>query len=247
MDILNCSIASERSQRLDLLGGEPPDLTSSRRSLLELPTTVVVKHVDQAGPFLQERLAEALRSRSVVRLGGDEPHPVAARVIVTLRKPVPALRKEGRIIAALADLLAEIRTIRVPPLRERPEDIPALAAYYHEKFRSRSAGDGSAMRPGLVRFLRAQEWEDNVRDLVACVRSLVVFAVEDELIQREKLELMKMLTLLEQGSEFSLEESMARIRRSIIGRAVRKQNGHQQKSAELLGLSDREIRRILTR
>ena len=252
LESLNCAIATERTRRLELLGGEPPELTTTKRSLLEIPTTVVLKHVDAAGQFLQERLADALRTKQVVRLRGEQEHAVAARVILTLRRSPGVLRKEGTITEGLCALLRRCRTVHVPPLRERPEDIAPLAAYYHERFERRPAGTGAgrapaALRPGLDLFLREQEWEDNIRDLVAYMRSLTVFAFEDEIIQREKLELMKMLTLLEQGNEFSLEQSMAAIRRSIIDRAVRQQGGHQGRTAELLGLSDREIRRKITR
>lgn len=250
LEALNCSIATERTCRLDLFGGEPPELTTTKRSLLELPTTVVLKHLDTAGPFLQERLAGTLRSKSVVRLRGHEPYPVAARIIMTLRKPVSVLRKEGVLTEGLASLLRHCRTLYVPPLKDRPEDILPLAVHYHEQFERRLSGQkgkGSPLGPGLEQFLRRQIWEDNVRDLVAYIRSLIVFAFEEEIIQREKLELMKMLTLLEQGNEFSLEQSMAAIRRSIIERAVGQQRGHQGRTAELLGLSDREIRRQIPR
>jgi DNA-binding NtrC family response regulator len=252
IEVLNCAIATERACRLELFGGEPPELTTTKRSLLELPTTVVLKHIERAGPFLQDRFAESLRTRAVVRLRGEEAHEVAARLILTLRKPPGLLRKEGSLTEELGALLRRCRTLSIPPLRERPEDLLPLASYYHASFLRRLAGPRDrpappGLRPGLERFLRRQVWEDNVRDLVAYIRSLIVFAYEEEIIQREKLELMKMLTLLEQGNEFSLEESMAAIRRSIILRAAKRQGGHQGRTAELLGLSDREIRRKIPR
>ena len=248
LETLNCSIASERTRRLELFGGEPPELTTSKRSLLELPTTVVLKHLDEAGPFLQDTLVAALRTGLVVRLRGTEPHPVLARVILTFRKPPRLLFRAGAITEGLSLYVQRCRTLHVPPLRQRPEDVLPLAEYYHDHFERRLVGAAGsrgrpALRPGLERFLVHQEWEDNVRDLVAYVRSLTMFALEEEIVQREKLELMKMLTLLEQGNEFSLERSMAAIRRSIIERAVRHSGGHQGRSAEILGLSDREIRR----
>ena len=258
IDALNCMIATERTRRLDLLGGEPPDLTTTKRSMLESATTVVLKHVDHAGAFLQDQLAEAIGSRRVTRLSGIGDHAVEARIILTLRKPARVLRTEGRISDALFECLRSCRAIHVPPLRERAEDIPLLAGYYYERFRARLDGLPKSPQllprrrevwadigPALGGMLREQKWEDNVRDLAAYVRSLLAF--EEDPVHREKLELMKMLTMLEQGSEFSLEKSMAVIRRSIIERAVEKQKGHQGKTAELLGLSDREIRRKTVR
>ncbi len=69
LEAINFSLLSDRDQRIALLEGEPPELTTTLRSSLELPTTLVLKHVDHANLFLQERLAESLQSQKVFRLG----------------------------------------------------------------------------------------------------------------------------------------------------------------------------------
>ena len=64
LETINFKILSDRDQRMRLLGGSPPDLPSTRRSTLELSTTVVLKHIDCASEYLQERLAEAIKKRN---------------------------------------------------------------------------------------------------------------------------------------------------------------------------------------
>jgi len=256
MEVLNFSIASDRAQRLGLLGAEPPELSTTKRGVLELPTTVVLKHVDHANQFLQDNLARALQSRTTVRLGSQKLLSVRARIVLTFRKSIGEKKREGRISDRLYEVLQNVRIVHIPPLRERPDDIPPLAAFYFRKFHNRvlSMLNGEAgtipgdkrLDPSLIEQLQRHRWNDNVRDLMAFVRGLLAFPFDEEIQQPEKLEVMKMLTNLEEGREFSLESSMSIIRHSMISRAARMNAGHQRKTAELLGLSDREIRRSLS-
>ena len=254
--LVNFSILSEREQRLALLGGGPPEITTTRRSCLELPSTVILKHIDHAIPFLQERLAEALKTKRVTRLGSDTWNLVLASPIFTLRQSLLSLYRKGKIIEPLYLQLSLYQQFSVPPLRKRKEDIPLLVEHFLNQFfdgwnltgldraeSARSIKRGGKIEPGLLRLLKRQRWEQNIMQLKAYVRSLLLLTNRNSIQEREKIELMKMIMLIEEEGEFSLRQSLSVIEQGIIQRALSKQAGHQTKSAQLLGISDRAFRR----
>lgn len=259
LEVINFSLLSDRDQRIALLGGEPPELTTTLRSSLELPTTLVLKHVDHANFFLQRNLSESLKSQKVSRLGSNERFPVFARIIFTLRLPIRLLLKMNRILPALAELLAGRKTIHIPPLRSRKEDISILAERFLHRFYDRlhsivngniehvqGLTNAGTLDPKLAEFLVKQKWPENVTELKAYIRSLIVPSYEGAIQEREKIEVMKMITMLEDGHEFSLRRSINVIENEIIQRALEKFGGHQVRAAQLLGLTERTIRRKRT-
>ncbi len=256
LSLINFSILSEREQRVALLGGEPPELTTTRRSSLEPPSTLILKHIDHANPFLQERLAEALTTRKLTRLGSDSVQLVLSKSIFTLKKPLLPLYRSGKIIESLYHKLEQYKQISIPPLRKRKEDIPLLVDHFLNQFLDgcnvlgpdraeavRSIKTGGRIEAGLLGLLRQQRWEQNVVQLKAYIRSLLLPTHQDSIREREKIELMKMFSMIEEGSEFSLHQSLGLIQGYIIDRALHKCNGNKSQTAALLGLSDRSIRR----
>jgi DNA-binding NtrC family response regulator len=181
---------------------------------------------------------------------------VLARIIFTFRSPVPILLKRDRILPPLAELLAGHKTIRIPPLRSRQEDIPILAERFLHRFYDRlhsivngniehvqGLTNAGTLHPKLSEFLVKQKWPENVTELKAYIRSLIIPGYEGVIQEREKIEVMKMITMLEDGHEFSLRHSISVIENGIIQRALEKFDGHQLRAAQLLGLTERTIRR----
>ena len=257
LERINFSLLTERDQRISLFGGEVPELTSSRRSILELPTTVVLKHIDHANQYLQDKLAESLTTMQVTRMGSTIAHPVVCSVVFTLRESLSCMKSRNLFSRNLVEFLQSLKRIIIPPLRERQEDIPMLAEYFFKKFRSKAhAVDGIIQRgfdengkidSPLAVLIQNQLWEDNARDLKAYVRNLMVLTPEEELRQYEKLELLKMISMVDEGDEFSIPASISKIEDGIIGRALVKHTGHMMNVAQHLGLSDRAVRRRIRR
>jgi len=131
-------------------------------------------------------------------------------------------------------------------------DIPLIAEYYLRKFYGkrlpdlkyhRGLDEHSNIEEDLLSFLVQQSWKENVRDLIAFIRSIVTLPYEEEYCYAERGEASKMISMLESGSEFSLPESLARIESAIINRSLELSNGNQTKSSQLLGITSRDIRR----
>ena len=256
LNSVNFGILSEREQRVALLGGIPPELQTTRRGCLEPPSTVILKHIDHANPFLQENLAEALAKKKITRLGSDTVNPVLARTIFTLRQSLLNLYRKGRIIEPLFLKLREYEHVTIPPLRNRKEDIPPLVHHFLDQFLderhisnteraqvTRNITTKGKIEAGLLELLKQQRWDQNVLQLKAYIRSLLLPNHPDLVYEREKIELMKMVVMIEEGNEFSLHQSLAQIQRCIIDRALHKCGGNRTAAAAMLGLTKRSVRR----
>lgn len=254
LEVLNFSITSEKDQRVKLFGAEPPELTTSRKGIMEIPTTVILKHVQFANGFVQSKLAEALNSMNVCRWSGSEYYNIKCRIIFTFRTALSTLVKKGKLPAILFDVLKTAKKILIPPLREREEDIPLIAEYYFKKFQrelfpcSQLKGifienSDVTLSETFINLLKQHSWTENIRDMKAFLRGLFVLPYEEELCQQEKLELMKMITRLEEGNEFSLPESIMNIERGFIERTIEKYHGKMARTAQMLGLTEGAIRK----
>ena len=243
LEIVNFNTLSERDQRVRLLGGSPPELPTTRRSILELPTTVVLKHIDCASKFLQEKLANAILSRTVIRLGTDDERPVRCRLIFVFNKHPQQLFKTGSIIPWLSKILVKYQLIYVPTLKERKEDIPELAQHFFTQFQ---IARRKPLDHSFVKLLQRNRWNENILELKSFVSTLKVLPDEIAIQQKDRMELAKMNLMIEEGKEFVLKDSVSRIEKTMILQALKKYADCQAKAAQSLGMTDRAIRHSRT-
>jgi DNA-binding NtrC family response regulator len=241
-EIVNFEILSERDQRVRLLGGSPPELPTTRRSVLELPTTVVLKHIVYASKFLQEQLVNAILSRTVVRLGTEDERPVRCRFIFVFNSHPHQLFKSGSIIPGLSKMLSKFQFIELPPLKKRKEDIPELAQHFFTQFQIQRY---KKIDRKFIELLMKHKWGMNILELKAFVNSLDIPPAEIAIQQMDRIEQAKMNLMINEGKEFSLKESISTIERTVICKALSKYGNSQSKAAQALGMTDRGIRRLI--
>jgi DNA-binding NtrC family response regulator len=229
---INIATSGDRHQRLSLLGADFTHLTSSKRSLLEHPGTVLIKHIDKACLALQESLAEALNAGSINRPGSIRAKPVHCQIIFTLRKGVKECSEDSTLERSLAQILAPAPAIHIPPLRERRSDLPGIARSLY----------GRPLPDRLAKTLLEHPWPGNVAELRASIDCLKPRRTSGRLPDRCRRELSQMLLRIEEGTEFSLRHSLSVIERGIIYHALKRTDGHRAKAAQLLGLTDTALR-----
>jgi DNA-binding NtrC family response regulator len=229
---INIATAGDRHQRLSLMGADFTHLTSSKRSLLEHPTTVVIKHIDQAYHSLQESLAKSLSSGWISRPGSIRAKPLRCQVIFTVRKSVSELLEASALDATLAKILSSAPAIHIPPLRERRGDLLGLARAQY----------GRPLPPHLEKSILAHPWPGNVAELRATMECLKPPRSDRGLPDRCRREFYQMLLQIEEGTEFSLRRSLAAIEKGMISQALKKTDGHRARAAQLLGLTDTAVR-----
>jgi DNA-binding NtrC family response regulator len=241
LETINFKILSDRDQRMRLLGGSPPDLPSTRRSTLELSTTVVLKHIDCASKYFQERLAEAILRKEIIRLGTNQKRPVKCRLIFVLYDHPQRLSKTGSVILELVKILSRFQVIHMPSIKERKEDIKELAQHFVAQYQIERY---RKMDRKFMEMLLKHNWEMNVLDLKAFIKSLQILPDEVAIQQKDRIELAKMNLMIEEGREFSLRGSISRIEKIMVQQVLKKHSDCQAKAAQSIGLTDRAIRFI---
>ncbi len=146
--------------------------------------TLLLDEVGDLGPEAQAKLLRAIEAKEIERLGGSKPIPVDVRIIAATNK---ALQKAAREGSFREDLLFRLNVIPidVPPLRERPGDIPALIAHFATLFRVRTGRAMPDWSPDAVAQLQRHPWPGNVRELANIVERLVILHPGQRITTRE--------------------------------------------------------------
>jgi two-component system, NtrC family, response regulator HydG len=155
----------------------------ARRGLLTEANggTLLLDEIGDMSFGLQAKLLRVLQFGDVRPVGGDKSHHVDVRIIASTHRDLPALVAEGQFREDLFFRL-NVLPVFVPPLREHPEDIPALVAHFlAEAIRRTPASPVRAIAPEGLRILTESSWPGNVRELASCVERAVVFGVEETL------------------------------------------------------------------
>jgi two-component system nitrogen regulation response regulator NtrX len=136
--------------------------------------TLFLDEVGDLGPDAQAKLLRVLEGGVIERLGGERPIQVNVRVIAATNKDLTKAAQEGRF---REDLLFRLNVlpIHIPPLRERPEDVPPLVRHLATRQAGR-LGRPVALDPGALQLLGAYPWPGNVRELANIVERLTILA-----------------------------------------------------------------------
>jgi transcriptional regulator with PAS, ATPase and Fis domain len=145
--------------------------------------TLLLDEVSDLPLPLQAKLLRVLQEGEVQPLGETRTTPVDVRIVVASQQPLMDAVREGRF---RADLLARLDgiTVRLPPLRQRKEDVPHL---FSNLLREWTKGRAPAVTCELVELLCVHDWPFNVRELVQLVRQLLVLHPNDSLLRAEHL------------------------------------------------------------
>jgi two-component system response regulator HydG len=173
---VNCSALAEGVLESELFGhvrGAFTGATSDRKGLFEEANggTVFLDEIGDVPPGMQAKLLRVLQEREVTRVGTARPVSVDVRVIAATHQDLEALVEQGRFRADLYFRL-KVFQIRLPELRERPEDIPALAAAALARWNRRTPDATrrvSTLSDDAMELLAAYDWPGNVRELMAAV------------------------------------------------------------------------------
>ena len=146
--------------------------------------TLLLDEVGDLGPEAQAKLLRAIEAREIERLGGAKPVPVDVRIVAATNK---ALQKAARDGSFREDLLFRLNVfpLEVPPLRERPGDIPELVMHFASLFRVRTGRASAEWSPDAIAQLQRYAWPGNVRELANIVERLVILHSGQRVTQRE--------------------------------------------------------------
>src|SRR5262249_9604859 len=135
--------------------------------------TLFLDEVGDMPPTLQAKLLRVLENQEVFRIGSNEPIKVNVRLLSATNRDLEAAVSHS---AFRQDLYFGLKvvTIRLPPLRERREDIPLLTAHFIKEFSHRHGKKVTSVAEPLRRAMAAYDWPGNVRELRNLIESMVV-------------------------------------------------------------------------
>ena len=193
--------------------------------------TLLLDEIGELAPGLQVKLLRALQEGAVRAVGEERERKVDVRVIASTHRDLKEMVDRG---AFREDLYYRLRVVelRLPPLRERPEDIPVLAAHFLRRFAGRFAMPVAAPDQPLLDRLRAHAWPGNVRELENVLESLVALSSDGALD----------LSLLPgpaapAAAALGLKQRVEAYERGLVAEALRAAGGNRTEAARALGIS----------
>ncbi|MCB1319135.1 MAG: sigma-54-dependent Fis family transcriptional regulator, partial [Leptospiraceae bacterium] len=207
--------------------------------------TIFLDEIGEMDLESQVRLLRVIEEKEVVRIGSSKATPVDVRIIAATNKNLIQAVDAGDFREDLYYRLAVIR-LQLPALRERTDDIPVLFNHFVTQFNEKYNKSVTRMAPDLLDFFQAYNWPGNIRQFRNVIEGMVVLATEDVL---EKKDLPRELQSGPRTDERRLQDnviagiSLEDYERAIIARNLQLHGGNREKTAQVLGISERTLYR----
>lgn len=251
---INCSALPESLLESELFGYEEGAFTGAKRGgkvgLFELANdgTIFLDDIADISPNLQMKLLRVLEEKEVMRIGGDRIVPVDVRIISATCKDLWKEVKSGRFRMDLYFRLAILK-LDIPPLRERPEDLPHIVKEILYKY---SRGK-KRISETMIEKMKQYNWPGNIRELDSLIKRYVILlgnSVSDDQLFLELLikELDDHKVISKEASDIpeelptdisskTLKERLEEYEKTIIEEVLRKSQFNKKETAKKLGIS----------
>jgi DNA-binding NtrC family response regulator len=243
---ITCSALPEALLESELFGHERGAFTDARQQkmgLLETADggTVFLDEIGEMVPALQAKLLRFLEERAFRRVGGAADIRVDVRVIAATNRDLEEAVREGKFREDLYYRL-NVMTIELPPLRNRPQDIPVLASYFIDTFNTEFKKNVRGLSREARETLERYTWPGNVRELRNAVERAMLLA---EAATLEASDFASLAGRRQVAAGFELPADgvdLDLLERDLVRQALRRTGGNQTKAAALLGLNRDQIR-----
>jgi two-component system, NtrC family, response regulator AtoC len=243
---ITCSALPEQLLESELFGHERGAFTDARmqkRGLLESADggTVFLDEIGEMVPALQAKLLRVLEEKSFKRVGGASDIHVDVRVVAATNRNLEEQVAKGGFRSDLYYRL-NVLPVRLPPLREHPEDVPGLLRFFVDGFNSEFKKKIKGVSPAAETLLKNYGWPGNVREMRNVVERAMLLAEGPRL---EAQDFSVVNTAAGTRDSFDLPPAgvdLESLERSLVAQALRRAGGNQTRAAALLGLNRDQIR-----
>ncbi len=252
---INCAAIPETILESELFGHEKGAFTGAvgrKEGRFERAHggTLFLDEVGEMSPGVQVKLLRVLQDGVLDRVGGTEPVRVDARVVAATNRDLAAAVREGRFREDLFYRL-DVVSMRLPPLRDRREDVPLLATAFLRRCSERHGRKVSGFTPAALAALEGAPWPGNVRELLHAVERAVILTRGEAVDVGDLPEGLRGGAAAPAGGAASLViplgTSMEEVERLVIRETLKRAGGDKNLAAQLLGIAARTIYRKLDR
>ncbi|MEG0773415.1 sigma 54-interacting transcriptional regulator [Clostridium sp.] len=239
---VNCAAIPETLIESELFGYEKGAFTGAQNKeklgMFELAEggTILLDEIGEMPLSAQSKLLRVLQEREIMRLGGSKSIKIDVRVLAATNQRIEELIEQGKFREDLYYRL-NVVPIRIPPLRERVEDIAILSQSFLEKFNKKYEKEKSFHRDAIL-LLESYSWPGNVRELQNVIERLVVLDDDKHITGQH---ITNVISVTEKPTYINktnctLKEAVDRVEREIIENALNTY-GSTYKAAEVLGVT----------
>jgi two-component system nitrogen regulation response regulator NtrX len=242
---LNCAAVPAELIESELFGHEKGSFTgAASRHIGKFEQahegTLFLDEIGDMPLAMQAKLLRVLEQGEVERIGGDKPTKVNVRVVVATHRKLEEQVRQGSFRQDLFHRVF-VFPIALPPLRERPEDIPALVGHFAAQIVKQNGWKEISFDPEAVRALQAHSWPGNIRELRNVVERLLLFAENDRVTLATVQAAMPMQaagesTGVAMAATGTLAERVEQVERQMILDEIKRHNQNITNTAKALGL-----------
>ena len=243
---INCAGIPEGLLESELFGHEKGAFTGAYvRKIGKLEAadggTVFLDEIADMPMLTQAKILRALQEREIERVGGGPPIPIDVRIVAATNRDLAKMVKEGSFREDLF-FRVNVFSFRLPPLRERSQDIPLMATCLLRRIKP-----AASFSPQALAALTAHRWPGNVRELINAIEAAAALA--DDVIGPEHLNagirlptecLLPASARPAEGS-WNLDDRVAALEKALIMEALTRAGGVQVRAAALLGIKERSL------
>ncbi|MCL4457510.1 MAG: sigma-54 dependent transcriptional regulator [Nitrospirae bacterium] len=241
---IDCAALPEELLESELFGHEKGSFTGAheqKAGQIELANggTVFLDEIGELSPNVQKKFLRFLQEREILRVGGKSRIKVDVRIIAATNRNLESEIKKGGFREDLFYRL-NVVAVRIPPLRERREDIPILASHFLKKFNAVNNKTITSADSEVMRVFMEYDWPGNVRELENVIERAVVLCPADIITTKYLPRSIREMHAAQNhpGDAVNLAETEKR----LLLRALEETSWNQTKAAEILGISRKQIR-----
>ncbi len=239
---VNCAALHENLLESELFGHEKGAFTgadSRRRGRFELASggTLFLDEIGDMAPQTQAKILRVLQEGELERLGGANTIQVNVRLVAATHRDLPAMVDQGTFRQDLFFRLSVV-PIELPPLRERPEDIPVLADHFLHRYAAKNKKDIRGFHPQALILMGRYPWPGNIRELENTIERGVILCQGEQITPRELPPQMVPPEFVQaQTGPAATGLTLKDLEREAIRATLEQTGGNKSKTARLLGIA----------
>lgn len=242
---VNCAAIPESLVESELFGHERGAFTGANERKLGFfeaagKGTLFIDELGELQLGMQAKLLRAIENRKILRVGSTQEHDVDVRLVAATNRDLAKQVEEGKFREDLYYRLKVVE-LKLPPLRERREDIPLLIRHFIDEISADAGRHVQDVTPEALEMLKGYSWPGNVRELRNTLEGIIVLSLREQI---EASDLPPHISghtesqaLIEPGM------TMAEIEKEAIRRTLQHTNGHRSQTAGILDISVRTLQR----